>query len=74
MPTHQVTNQPPPLAGYDASADPALHEALRAFHPGSRPAADRAAAGGVGAAAGPDAPDTPETGSTKWSSTPPGTS
>ena len=24
MPTHEVTNQPPPLVGYDASADPAL--------------------------------------------------
>jgi putative acyl-CoA dehydrogenase len=31
MPTHEVTNQPPPLAGYDASADPALLAALRAF-------------------------------------------
>ena len=29
MPTHEVTNQPPPLAGYDASDDPAL---LRALH------------------------------------------
>jgi putative acyl-CoA dehydrogenase len=28
MPTHEVTNQPPPLAGYDASDDPALLEAL----------------------------------------------
>ncbi len=27
--THEVTNQPPPLAGYDASEDPALLEALR---------------------------------------------
>ena len=27
--THEVTNQPPPLAGYDASDDPALLEALR---------------------------------------------
>jgi putative acyl-CoA dehydrogenase len=26
--THEVTNQPPPLAGYDASADPALLDAL----------------------------------------------
>src|SRR5690349_10712617 len=34
MPTHEVTNQPPPLAGYDASDDPALHAALAAFHPG----------------------------------------
>ncbi len=29
MSTHQVTNQPPPLADYDASDDPALLEALR---------------------------------------------
>ena len=29
--THEVTNQPPPLAGYDASADPALLAALAAF-------------------------------------------
>src|SRR6516162_9766635 len=29
MPTHEVTNQPPPLAGYDASDDPALLAALR---------------------------------------------
>ena len=28
-PTHDVTNQPPPLAGYDASDDPALLGALR---------------------------------------------
>ena len=28
MPTHEVTNQPPPLAGYDASDDPALLAAL----------------------------------------------
>jgi putative acyl-CoA dehydrogenase len=27
--THEVTNQPPPLVGYDASADPALLDALR---------------------------------------------
>jgi len=33
MPTHEVTNQPPPLVGYDASADPALHSALEAFRP-----------------------------------------
>ena len=27
--THEVTNQPPPLAGHNAfDADPALHEAL----------------------------------------------
>jgi len=29
MPTHEVTNQPPPLAGYDASDDLALLDALR---------------------------------------------
>ena len=29
MPTHEVTNQPPPLVGYDASDDPALLAALR---------------------------------------------
>jgi putative acyl-CoA dehydrogenase len=28
MTTHEVTNQPPPLAGYDASDDPALLDAL----------------------------------------------
>ena len=33
MPTHEVTNQPPPLAGYDASDDPALLAALEAFGP-----------------------------------------
>ncbi|GAB7051737.1 acyl-CoA dehydrogenase family protein [Catenuloplanes indicus] len=27
-PTHEVTNQPPPLHGYDVSADPVLEEAL----------------------------------------------
>jgi putative acyl-CoA dehydrogenase len=31
MRTHEVTNQPPPLAGYDASADPALLAAMTAF-------------------------------------------
>jgi putative acyl-CoA dehydrogenase len=35
MPTHEVTNQPPPLAGYDASADPALRAALAAFGGGA---------------------------------------
>jgi putative acyl-CoA dehydrogenase len=29
MPTHEVTNQPPPLAPYDASDDPVLLDALR---------------------------------------------
>ncbi|HEX4292387.1 MAG TPA: acyl-CoA dehydrogenase family protein [Trebonia sp.] len=33
MRTHEVTNQPPPLVGYDASADPALLAALEAFGP-----------------------------------------
>ena len=33
MPTHEVTNQPPPLVGYDAADDPALLAALGAFHP-----------------------------------------
>ncbi len=33
MPTHEVTNQPPPLVGYDASDDPALLAALDAFRP-----------------------------------------
>ena len=33
MPAHEVTNQPPPLVGYDASADPALLAALEAFRP-----------------------------------------
>jgi putative acyl-CoA dehydrogenase len=42
MSTHEVTNQPPPLAGYDASDDPALLAALGAFRPGG--------------AAGPDGP------------------
>jgi putative acyl-CoA dehydrogenase len=33
MPAHEVSNQPPPLVGYDASADPALLAALEAFGP-----------------------------------------
>jgi putative acyl-CoA dehydrogenase len=33
MPAHEVTNQPPPLVGYDASADPALLAAIEAFRP-----------------------------------------
>jgi hypothetical protein len=33
MPTYEVTNQPPPLVGYDASDDPALLAALAAFRP-----------------------------------------
>ncbi len=42
MPAHEVTNQPPPLIGYDASDDPALLAALEAFCPAG-------AAGAVGA-------------------------
>jgi len=44
MLTHEVTNQPPPLTGYDASDDPALLAALEAFRPDS--------AGGAGGAGG----------------------
>jgi putative acyl-CoA dehydrogenase len=33
MLTHEVTNQPPPLTGYDAADDPALLAALAAFRP-----------------------------------------
>src|SRR5882757_4581436 len=33
MSTHEVTNQPTPLVGYDASDDPALLAALGAFRP-----------------------------------------
>ena len=40
MPTHEVTNQPPPLAGYDASDDPALLAALEAFRPGGPEGSD----------------------------------
>src|SRR5512146_2976373 len=67
MPTHQVTNQPPPLVGYDASGDPALHDALRAFHPDSGyspgpagPGAPGPGAAASGAAASSDAPESPE--------------
>jgi putative acyl-CoA dehydrogenase len=31
MPTHEVTNQPPPLVNYDAADDPALLTAMTAF-------------------------------------------
>jgi putative acyl-CoA dehydrogenase len=48
MPTHEVTNQPPPLAGYDASDDPALFDALAVF--GTR--ADLARVGEIGRLAG----------------------
>jgi putative acyl-CoA dehydrogenase len=48
MPTHEVTNQPPPLAGYDASDDPALRAALAVF--GTR--ADLARVGELGLLAG----------------------
>ncbi|HEY6497595.1 MAG TPA: acyl-CoA dehydrogenase family protein, partial [Trebonia sp.] len=45
MPTHEVTNQPPPLVGYDASADPALLAALDAFRsPGPAGASTAASA------------------------------
>jgi putative acyl-CoA dehydrogenase len=50
MPTHEVTNQPPPLAGYDASDDPALLGALAAFRP-----AGTVAPGSAGGATGADA-------------------
>jgi putative acyl-CoA dehydrogenase len=46
MPTHEVTNQPPPLAGYDASDDHALLAAVEAFGPED---SDGAAVGAVGA-------------------------
>jgi putative acyl-CoA dehydrogenase len=46
MPTHQVTNQPSPLVGYDAADDPALLGALQAF----RPAGTNGTAGLDGAA------------------------
>jgi putative acyl-CoA dehydrogenase len=39
--THQVTNQPPPLAGYDAADDPALLQALRREEAGWSEAAVR---------------------------------
>jgi putative acyl-CoA dehydrogenase len=47
MPAHEVTNQPPPLAGYDASADPALLAALEAFRPDGTGGSD-----GAGGSAG----------------------
>jgi putative acyl-CoA dehydrogenase len=50
MPTHEVTNQPPPLIGYDASDDPALLSALAAFRP-----AGAGAPGSAGDATGADA-------------------
>ncbi len=34
MPTHEVTNQPPPLADYDVAQDPALLAGLHAFGAG----------------------------------------
>jgi putative acyl-CoA dehydrogenase len=42
MPTHEVTNQPPPLVGYDASDDPALRAALGAFRLASGAEAEEA--------------------------------
>jgi putative acyl-CoA dehydrogenase len=44
MPAHEVTNQPPPLTGYDASDDPALRAALAAFRPAATPGHDSAPA------------------------------
>jgi putative acyl-CoA dehydrogenase len=44
MPTHEVTNQPPPLVGYDASDDPALRAALAALRPAGPDATTAAAA------------------------------
>ena len=40
MLTHEVTNQPPPLIGYDAADDPALLAALAAFRPDGTDAAE----------------------------------
>ena len=52
MPAHEVTNQPPPLIGYDASDDPALLAALEAFHPeGAEGTAGAAGAAGAEGAA-----------------------
>ena len=95
MPTHEVTNQPPPLVGYDASDDPALRGALSAFLPGAAEGADDAAAvtarlAELGRLAGgaplksragsptrtrrsSHASTATATGSTRWSSTRPGT-
>ena len=101
MPTHEVTNQPPPLAGYDAADDPALLAALAAFRPGSpegnppdgtvderderrgpaggRPPRGRRARAGAGQARQREpaeaahATTATATGSTRWSSTRPGT-
>jgi putative acyl-CoA dehydrogenase len=53
MPTHEVTNQPPPLVGYDASDDPALIAALEAFSPGGAGGTD--GPGAPGGAGGADA-------------------
>src|ERR1700723_3633403 len=52
MPTHEVTNQPPPLAGYDASADPALLAALDAFRPAGNAGAANARLREIGRLAG----------------------
>ncbi|HEY1822598.1 MAG TPA: acyl-CoA dehydrogenase family protein [Trebonia sp.] len=52
MPTHEVTNQPPPLAGYDASADPALLAALDAFRPAGNAEAANARLREIGRLAG----------------------
>ena len=42
MPTHEVTNQPPPPAGYDAADDQALLAAVEAFRPGAAPKVPKA--------------------------------
>ena len=81
--THEVTNQPPPLAGYDASDDPALLEALHRegagwAAPGIRQLGRLAGAADNqenGRLARNSAPTTAmATASTRWSSTQPGTS
>ncbi|HVT69199.1 MAG TPA: acyl-CoA dehydrogenase family protein [Trebonia sp.] len=58
MPTHEVTNQPPPLTGYDAARDPALRAALAAF----RPAGSAGASGTRSAGGAPGVGDTTGTG------------
>jgi putative acyl-CoA dehydrogenase len=50
MPTHEVTNQPPPLAGYDASDDQALLAAIEAFGPGGPEGSAGTAEGAVSVA------------------------
>ena len=50
MPTHEVTNQPPPLAGYDAADDQALLAAVEAFRPGSPEGPEGTAVGAMSVA------------------------